>query len=261
LGKKRVKNCRKPLLLQGYWLSCLVTQVTQKLVMPKVKSVIKLSGTLDQLTFVRSHTYGDHVRRKRGSVKPAVVNDAFKKSSDELRAATPYAKLIKDSVNPYVIRFKDWTLWSRLRSFFRKQVREGSIDYHLLEGFEFHKLHSLYSLLRSKPLLKVNMDEGELCLSFGLAVLPHFPVRGIDGYKLTLVIIGISTDGTSSITLDHTFHIKRLNDNSPEEQIRFALKEPLPTFIIALKCEGCRKSEVVYNVKANGMAVIGVVEV
>ncbi len=57
--------------------------------MAKVNSLIKISGTLDDHTFVRSATYGDHVRRKRGSVKQALVNEAFKKSSEELRMATP----------------------------------------------------------------------------------------------------------------------------------------------------------------------------
>ena len=35
--------------------------------MAKSQSILQLQGTLAGLTFVKSHTYGDHVRAKRGT--------------------------------------------------------------------------------------------------------------------------------------------------------------------------------------------------
>ncbi|HEX5169781.1 MAG TPA: hypothetical protein VFW11_11455 [Cyclobacteriaceae bacterium] len=228
--------------------------------MAKVDSIIKFSGTLDKLTFVRSAAYGDHVRRKRGSVKPARVNEAFKRSSDELKMATPYAKLIKDSVNPFLSNCRDWTLWSRLRSFFRKQVRSGSIDYYELVGFEFHKKHTLDSLLRGRPAIDASINGSELCISFQLQAPPHIPLSYIDGYQLTLVVIGVNGESTSSCTGEYPLGLARLNEKPGIEQLRLSLKEPADTIILALKCEGCKGNNVMNNAKSQGMAIVHVLK-
>jgi hypothetical protein len=227
--------------------------------MAKVNSLIKISGTLDDHTFVRSATYGDHVRRKRGSVKQALVNEAFRKSSEELRIATPYAKLIKDSVNPYLIYFKDWTLWSRLRSFFRKQIREGDINYQQLVGFEFHKAHSLYSLLRNRPNVNVYADEKEIRVHIRFHMHPHFPVSYVDGYQFTILAIVVDAVSKSVRTFEHISTIRKLTDKlHDEQQLRFSREEHGGVLIVALKCEGCKGNDVMRNVKTQGMAVVHV---
>ena len=228
--------------------------------MAKVNSLIKISGTLDDHTFVRSATYGDHVRRKRGSVKEALVNEAFRKSSEELRIATPYAKLIKDSVNPYLIYFRDWTLWSRLRSFFRKQIREGDINYQQLVGFEFHKAHSLYSLLRNKPSVNVHADEIEICVHIRFHLHPYFPVSYVDGYQFTILVIVVDATNKSVRTFEHVSAIRKLSDPlHEEEQLKFSREVHGSTVIVALKCEGCKGNDVMRNVKTQGMAIVQVI--
>ena len=49
--------------------------------MAKANSLITLRGTHDGITFVKSPTYGDHVRAARGTHKKAKVNAAFKAQS------------------------------------------------------------------------------------------------------------------------------------------------------------------------------------
>jgi len=58
----------------------------------------KIQGTHQGTTFVKSSTYGDHLRAARGTHKPAVVNKAFRQSTARLRDANVAAKLINDAL-------------------------------------------------------------------------------------------------------------------------------------------------------------------
>lgn len=49
--------------------------------MAKVRSILKLSGTLSKLTFVDSKAYGPHVRAERGSNTEISLAEGMKKSS------------------------------------------------------------------------------------------------------------------------------------------------------------------------------------
>ena len=59
----------------------------------------ELSGTIDNLTFVNSKAYGAHVRRKRGTVKEAVLNKTMKESSNKLIHVNQIASLVFKSIS------------------------------------------------------------------------------------------------------------------------------------------------------------------
>jgi hypothetical protein len=232
--------------------------IQKSTLMAKVNSIIEFSGTLGGMTFVHSNTYRNHVRKKR---RRGPVNDAFKKSAAELQKATPYAKLIKDCINPYVDNFKDGTLWSRLRSFFRKQCREGSVDYKALEGFQFHEKHSLDYLLHGTLVLTASADKDALTISIQQHGHPFFPLSYINAYRLTLVVIAIAAKRKTPQTTEHLLPVRRLEDNPQTETV---LKIPVVNknspFIIVLKCEGYKDDLPMNNIRGQGMAVMQVVQ-
>ena len=92
--------------------------------MAKITSVVTrgTQGTLQNLTFVNSKRYGDHVRSKRGTIKPAVLNDALIVGKKRLAKANEMAQLVFHAVRD---EHKDGTLWSRLLSNFQMQLKEG----------------------------------------------------------------------------------------------------------------------------------------
>ncbi len=81
-----------------------------------------LQGTLGDITYVKSKRYGKHARTKRGTYKPATLNKKMKESSSRLSFANAPAKLIFDALRH---DHKDGSLWSRLLSIYRKQVKDG----------------------------------------------------------------------------------------------------------------------------------------
>ncbi len=52
--------------------------------MAKVTSLITLQGTYNGITFVKSSTYGNHIRAKRGTHKKAVLYPAYEKQNKKL---------------------------------------------------------------------------------------------------------------------------------------------------------------------------------
>jgi hypothetical protein len=231
--------------------------------MAKIHSIFELSGTMGNMTFVDSRAYDKHVRSRRGTHKPAVVNDSFRKSSDELGTAIPFSQRIKNSFNPYLTNFKDGTLWMRLVSFFRKQLRTGDkIDYRQLEGFQFHKKHSLDSLLRGKIGISASVSDGELSISIQLRGHPYFPVNYINAYCITLAVVSISADGITTETWDHVFPVTMMiaGQEMGEQILRFPAGLEMKTFIICLKCDGYQDAVIMNNARTKGMAVLKVVE-
>jgi hypothetical protein len=105
--------------------------------MAKVRSIIKISGTLSDITFVDSKAYGAHARAKRGTYTPISLSEGMLKSAEVQKQVNLMAKVIFDAVNGFVPGFKDGKFWARLLSVFRKQQKAGKIysykDFDLME--------------------------------------------------------------------------------------------------------------------------------
>jgi hypothetical protein len=163
--------------------------------MAKSNSMLDLRGTVDGLTFVKSRTYGDHVRAARGTHKKAKVNEAFKKESEQLLKSNVPAKIIKDALDAHRQDFKGGLLWQRLVSMFRTQLREtGSFNFHQLGPFEVHEKHPLERFLQVEPKVAVDRKKRKLRVTLSHRDHPDFKkAKYIDGYRLG--VIGIFTDG------------------------------------------------------------------
>ncbi|RZK73183.1 MAG: hypothetical protein EOO85_17900 [Pedobacter sp.] len=105
--------------------------------MAKVRSIIKISGTLSEMTFVDSKAYGAHARAKRGTYTPITLAEGMQKSAVVQTEVNQIAKIVFDAVNVFVPGFKDGKFWARLLSGFRKQHKAGARysyrDFDLME--------------------------------------------------------------------------------------------------------------------------------
>jgi len=104
-----------------------------------------LRGKLGGIVFVGSKRYGQHVRSKRGTFKPAQLNESMEESSQRLASANIPAKAIFDAVR---VHHKDGELWNKLVAIFRKQLKEGT-PFHIndLEKLECHEKCRLDKLM------------------------------------------------------------------------------------------------------------------
>src|SRR5690606_2137514 len=89
--------------------------------------------------------WGDHLRKKRGTHKPAKLNAALQQATILIREANAAARLFKDAIDPYRKGLIDTTLWHRLVAIFRRQQTVlGEVDFSKLEDFEFHTRYTLH---------------------------------------------------------------------------------------------------------------------
>ena len=92
-----------------------------------------------------SKRYGPHVRARRGTNKPARLNDAMEKSSHRMALATMPAKAIFDAVRAF---HKDGELWNKLIAIFRRQIRTGRPFNVIDPRFEKMECHETFTLDR-----------------------------------------------------------------------------------------------------------------
>lgn len=103
----------------------ILTSFKDSEIMAKIRSIVEISGTLSDITFVDSRAYGTHARAKRGTYTPITLAEGMQKSAKVQTHVNQLAKLIFDAVNAFVPGFKDGKFWSRLLAVFRHQQKTG----------------------------------------------------------------------------------------------------------------------------------------
>jgi hypothetical protein len=227
--------------------------------MAKSTSIINLQGTVDEITFVKSRAYGNHIRAARGTHKKAEVNEAFKKESKRLLSANIPAKIFKDAIDPYRDVLKGGLLWQRLISMFRKQLQNhGSFDFSDIEPFEIHTDYSLERFLIPRPRITFDQKQSVLHVNMSYDKHPRFSRSSfIDGYMLS--VIGIFPDlkkkTAKSVVVNSP--IRPLTGKVAPLRVQLVVPPKAKSYVVCLKIEGCMK-EVVNNTAATqGLRVIG----
>jgi hypothetical protein len=150
--------------------------------MAKVNGMIKIEGTLENLTFYKSGS--EHfVRTKGGVSKSRIMNDpAFvrtRENGSEFSSIAASGKLLRTALGPFLFKAKDSRLSSRMLQLFSKvknldatsirglrNVADGFLDPQakaLLVGFDFNVRASLGSVLNSSILVDSALGQ----LTFG----------------------------------------------------------------------------------------------
>ena len=150
--------------------------------------IIGLLGTLDKMTFVHSKAYGDHVRRKRGTVKKAVLNKTMVESSKKLIHVNQMASLIFKSISN---EHKDGKLWPRLLSKLRLQLKDYNFnDVSCLFRMECHTYRTLERMLMY--LLDVNAIEitkRQMNIAFDMSDTPLYDGKYLKEFQISLHVL------------------------------------------------------------------------
>ena len=148
----------------------------------------RLSGTLDNLTFVNSKAYGPHLRRKRGSKKKAVLNKAMKESRNKLLQVNKIASLIFKSISN---EHKDGKLWPRLLSKLRLQLRDYNFnDVSCLFRMECHTKRTLEKMLHHLLDVKiVEIVKRRMKISFDLPNTPLYDKKYLKEFQISMHVL------------------------------------------------------------------------
>lgn len=213
-------------------------------------------GTLQGLTFVKSKRYGAHVRSKRGTIKPAVINDAFVASKERLVMANQQAKLIFNAVRN---EHKDGTLWSRLLSVFRNELKEGKkpgVD--CLKDLECSKEFRLDRLISlSIRDFSVEIGKKKMKIAVNLKDQPVWKrSRSINGYQLGVVLVFLNF-AKGMMHKEGAFgKVLGLDDKPGSVALEVAIPKGYTEYLLFIKLNGCFYREIETAPFAKGMRVI-----
>ena len=114
---------------------------------------------------------GSFWRRKRGSVKPAVLNNAFKTTANNAAITGPIAKRICQIMQPFTDGLDTGRQTIAMINLLNKSMaKNAAIDYSFFTNYEFQKEHPLDELLEGGYKLTVKKDM--LCVEIDLSFEP-----------------------------------------------------------------------------------------
>ncbi len=112
---------------------------------------LQLQGTFDEVVYVNSKTYGNHVRKPRGTYKPAPVNAVLQSNANKAKTINAAAKRLHDLLNGVYKPFKKSNTWSNILS--RMRSCGCTEFYDLLASVKGLELHEDYPLQRFHVLI------------------------------------------------------------------------------------------------------------
>ncbi len=226
--------------------------------MAKSDSIIKLQGTIAGITFVRSPTYGDHVRAKRGTYKKAKVNDALKQESKTLVSANIPAKIFKDAIDPYRSNITGGTLWRRLVSMFGKQLKNtGAFDFGKIGRFEIDADQPFDRFLVIQPTIKVAKEKPLLHVHVEYDQHPRFSVNSINGYRFTVIGMFPDLKKKAAKTIAAESNVISLSGIIKPLDGQLEIPAKAKSFIVCIRIEGCIGNSVSLTRTTSGLCVFG----
>jgi hypothetical protein len=164
-------------------------------------------------------------RRKRGTVKPATLNDAFAQNVINSQVASPAAKRIITKLHPFLYELDTGRLTARLAGRLIKTINQkGHADFSLLKDFEFQN-PPLRNLLFADVRAEVKDSNITLCIPIYPGVMARRNDLVKDFYFEAILVYG-------DMTVDHGLRIdstiSRLYSFDDEGQYMCVMSLDLP---------------------------------
>lgn len=221
----------------------------------------KLSGTLDNLTFVNSKAYGPHVRRKRGTDKEAVLNETMVESSNKLIHVNKIASLIFKSISN---EHKDGKLWPRLLSKLRLQLRDYNFnDVSCLLNMECHTKRTLEKMFLHLWDVKVEkVVKRKMYIHLNLPGTPLYDKKYLKEFQISMHVLYPDFEN-SKLKKEVACSDVLQKANCPKA---FSFVVPVPAnateYAVFVKVSECEDGEVLNYPQSTGMrcVTVGVIE-
>lgn len=238
-----------------------------------MNSIFSFRGASDELINVHSRRYGTHKRRRRGSVKPALLNEAFQKSVTLNELVNATAKVIKDALDPYREGFRDGSMWSRLVGLLKKHLLQNPTpDFGILENFELYDKLFLHNSCHHKATGTI-VGGPETSVRIELTTSPATNLIRFRATSYQQTLIGVFLDAdhkatTRSECVMLPIKWSKQAATRPRDEYPVAEKNqqiaqwPIPagtkTILLVVKCEPCRDNKLIERTKVRGMKIVKV---
>ena len=223
--------------------------------MAKAISLITLQGTFDGLTFVKSRTYGDHVRAARGTRKKAELNAACLEQSKRLVKSNVPAQIIRGAINPYRKDFFHGQLWQKLVSLTNEQLdNDAMFDFSRLKPFEVHIKYPLSRLAHITTSTTVDATLSKLQVTAIIDMpLVFDDSLAVDGFRVGIIVVYPDMETQSATTEVAYSKIMGLTEKVEPLYMEFSIPSSAKSFLVFVRIDGCKNGEVHVALAAKGM--------
>jgi len=132
---------------------------------------------------------GNYWKRKRGTVKPAVLNASFSRNAEAAKIVSPAAKRLVSKLYPYLQGLFPGRLIARLSGkFFQSFNKTGSIHFDLLDLFDFQPDWPFEDLCKANYTLTIADGTARLQIPIGRATMVALN-NLVSGYYFELILL------------------------------------------------------------------------
>lgn len=144
---------------------------------------------------------GGYWKLKRGSIKPAILNDSFQRNSSAFTITSPVARRIKERLEEFTRGLNISSLHSRLNGELVKTYnKNGAVDFSQLKGFEIQEDHLLENILLTQYRLQQTSDSIAIQISVREGVVKQYNRLVTDFYFEGILLYGDGlTDGSLAV--------------------------------------------------------------
>jgi hypothetical protein len=203
---------------------------------------------------------GGYWKRKRGTIKQAVLNDSFQQNSSAFKITSPVARRIKEKLEEFTRGLSISSLHSRLNGKLVKAYNKNEvIDFSLLKGFEIQEDHTLekilltqYRVQRTGQMIEIHVAIADGAVKKYKGLTTDFYFEGILLYGDALADRGLQT--AYAVSKPYCF------TDTVNDDCRLLLPLPVKNehWILMLKVSCLEGNEMAAHPKHYGMRVVEV---
>jgi len=201
---------------------------------------------------------GDFYRRKRGTVKEARLNEAFRKNVTLNKLVSPAAKEIRNKLLPFLANLDTGRLIARVSALLRKMYKKyGRPDLQAIGGYDFQPYNPMDELLKTK--YTVSIINGEIIIVIEVYKgMIRRTSKIISGYWFEAILLYGDLEKPSSLRTDNDVSpIYNINLNK-ESACKLSLMLPSrkTSWVVLLKVSCMEGKEPALHSRHYGMKVV-----
>lgn len=203
---------------------------------------------------------GGYWRLKRGSIKPAVLNDSFKQNSSAFKITSPVASRIREKLEEFTRGLSTSSLHSRLNGeLVKTNNATGAVNFSQLKGFEIQEEQPLDKILLTQYKLQQTDHSIAIQIPVTAGVIKKYSPLVTDFYFEGILLHGdILTDG--SLLVEYAVSKPYSFTDTVTDDCKLIL--PLPAknepWMLLLKVSCLEGNEMAYHPRHYGMRVVEV---
>ena len=219
-------------------------------------SNMQFSGTTGEFTFVFGKN-GQFLRRKRGTVTPAKLNDSLRKNvlrnKPQNRTAVPVNRIMKE----YAGYFKEGSFWPRLLSRIKK-CADDDLHTHLtsLTGMDLNELHPMSQHITYKP-YKIQKRKDHVIVELSMLSHASFRLNKNNCYYLEVILVLWNKQGAVTNHNSISTHWVSFEDPYPEYDLTFRRTAKDSHYLLALRLLGGKDNKTENIMRDKSMIILG----